>query len=884
MKTNNLRLLATFFAGGAVLLSQVTSRAQTLFSDDFQTDSSANWTIFALSGNGVTNDYTAQFAFDYSTQAYRYNGVTNHVPASPNSGGTTKGLKVTVNKNGNTSVAAMSLYPNGQTFSNNYSLKFDLWMDYSGDIPFGDGGSTEFASFGLNHTGTEVNWPNSPPNGDGVWFAVTADGGSGRDFRAFVGDSTPGPNVELTGSAGFLDRDADGTAEQNVPDAGFSPFQLMFPAPPGQTSGALGKQWSQVEVRQQNGIITWLVNGYIIAQNPVNNGFTSGNIMLGYMDPFFSELPDEPFENYAIFDNVRVVDLGTSDPPPIIDVAASDNDASEPGANTGRFTLTRTGSTLAPLTVNLRIGGTASNGVDYVTIPATITFASGASDTNIAVTPINDSIGEQVETVILSIVGNPSVYDVRNNFAIVNISDDNDVPTATVTAIRPSAYENNRAGRFNFVLSNPNSTDTSLHFSASGTAVNGVAYTNIGTTILIPAGQTNAVVTIQPLDNATRDGARNIVLALTSGAGYSIGSSSNATEILYDDDVVQGPAMFADDFETNSAPLWTINRSQSDGGATFGFDYSTIGIPPAPHSIGGTTFGLKLQANDTNAIASGISVSPVGKSFAGDYRLRFDLWINYNGPLFDGGSQSTEFASFGIGTKGIAPQWSGGGSGDDAVWASMDGDSGNGRDVRMWKAATEVTAASNPGVYPAASQNTANTPYYYFMGGDPAPAGQLALFPGDQTGTTGVGNPGFAWHDVMLTKIGSIVTWTIDGVKIAGVDVSTFSFSTNIFVGFYDPTAGISPIPDVAFALIDNLRVLTMQSPLITAIRVVGGNVQIDFTAAAVDTPGSFTLQSAGSVNGTYSDVSSTITSLGSGTFRATAPLSGPVQFYRIRR
>src|SRR4051812_1713229 len=183
MKATKLPLHAALVATGAILFSPALLPAQTLFSDDFQTDSSANWTIFALSGNGISNDYTAQFAFDYSTQQYRYNGVTNHVPASPNSSGPTKGLKVTVNKNGNTSVAALSLYPTGHTFSNNYSLKFDLWMDYSGDIPFGDGGSTEFASFGLNHTATEVNWPNTPPNGDGVWFAVTADGGSGRDFR-----------------------------------------------------------------------------------------------------------------------------------------------------------------------------------------------------------------------------------------------------------------------------------------------------------------------------------------------------------------------------------------------------------------------------------------------------------------------------------------------------------------------------------------------------------------------------------------------------------------------------------------------------------------------------------------------------------------------------
>src|SRR5215471_4907056 len=308
----------------AIHLSQLPASGQVLFSDDFQTDSSANWSVYAINGNGATNDYTAQFSFDYSTQGYRYNGVTNFVPPAPNSGGTTKGLKLTVNKSGAASVAAVSLYPTGKSFGTNYSLKFDLWSDYSGDIPFGDGGSTEYASFGINHYGTNVNWPNTPQNGDGHWFSVTADGGAGRDYRAFVGDSTPAPNTEIQGfTGGFIDRDGDGTPEQNNPDTGFSPFQLLFPAPPGQTAGAIGKQWVQVEVRQQNGLISWLINGYLIAQHPNdlggNNVFTNGNIMIGQMDPYNAELPDEPYENYAIFDNVRVIDLGTNDPPPIVD-------------------------------------------------------------------------------------------------------------------------------------------------------------------------------------------------------------------------------------------------------------------------------------------------------------------------------------------------------------------------------------------------------------------------------------------------------------------------------------------------------------------------------------------------------------------------------------
>ena len=40
-----------------------------------------------------------------------------------------------------------------------------------------------------------------------------------------------------------------------------------------------------------------------------------------------------------------------------------------------------------------------------------------------------------------------------------------------------------------------------------------------------------------------------------------------------------------------------------------------------------------------------ISVSPADLNLTGDYRLKFKGWINYNGPLFDGGSGSNQLLS-----------------------------------------------------------------------------------------------------------------------------------------------------------------------------------------------------------------------------------------------
>jgi hypothetical protein len=881
MKINPKKSGKILGLAAVALALPLSAQSQVLFSDDFQTDSSTNWKIYGISGNGVTADYSAQFAFNYSTQTYRFNGVTNFIPPSPNSGATTKGLKVTVNKDGNANIAAVSLYPIGQSFTNDYALKFDLWMDYNGDVPFGGDGSTEFSSFGLNHLGTEVNWPNSPQSGDGVWFSVTGDGGASRDYREFTGDPGGAPNQEVTGTTGgFPDRDGDGVSEQNAPDDGsFSPFQLMFHPPSFQTPGAIGKHWVQVEVRQRGGVITWLMDGYIMAEQPFNNGFSSGNIMLGYMDPYNAEIASPPDENYAIFDNVRVIDLTASTPLPEINVFTPDPNASEPGTDTGLFTITRSGSTASPLTVNLQLSGTASNGVDYVTIPSSITFPAGVSSSNLTVQVINDFIGEPTETVYLDIAGNPGVYEVRTNFGLVSIADDGDLPVATVTATRAVAYENARTGKFTVNFANPNSFDTTVNYTLTGTATNGVDYVTVTNKALIPAGLTSALITVTPINNLKIDGNRTVNLTLNSGTGYLVGSTSNATVTIQDDDLPPGKLLFSENFDSpSSANGWVVNQSDPISETTFAYDYGADGIPPAPNTTNGTTLGLKFVALSSDT--AGISVSPIGGNFTGDYRLRFDMWINYNGPMDFGGSQSTECFDAGIGTSGDHPNWDDGNG--DGVWFAVTGDGGYSDDYEIWLGPNEQ---GNGPMYNAGSRNN-TAAYYSVFGGDEAPQIQQDTYVGIQTGETSHGNGGFAWHDVVIAKQGTNITWAMDGLQIAHLSTTLATLSTNIFVGYMDDSSGAAPLPALSFGLVDNLRVESLLTrPIITKIAIVGSNVQIDFSGAASDTTDLFTIQGSVTLNGGFADVSPAagITSLGSGSFRATTPINGPTRFFRVK-
>lgn len=71
--------------------------------------------------------------------------------------------------------------------------------------------------------------------------------------------------------------------------------------------------------------------------------------------------------------------------------------------------------------------------------------------------------------------------------------------------------------------------------------------------------------------------------------------------------------------------------------------------------------------------------------------------------------------------------------------------------------------------------------------------------------------------------------------------------------------------------------------PHITSV-TANGSVSITFTAGASDSASAFTLQSASTVNGTYTTVAVSATQVSPGVFNFTTPAVGSAQFYRISR
>ena len=273
-----------------------------LFSDNLDTNSAANWNFFAGSDDNVP-DYTTNWAFNYGVIPYTFNGATYVIPPAPNSaGGSTLGVRFTVN-DANGVDAAVNIYPKGKSFSGNFALKFDMWLNHPGGaLGSGGSGTTEYAICGINHLGTEINWDatNFPPSTDGLWFGVDGDGGAQNDYVAFVGN-TSGTQTELFGAASGL----ISTNHTNPT------YEADFPASRFETIGTPGKSWVAGEIDQSNGVVTWKMNGNVIAQRSNTSPFTSGDVMLGYMD-IFPSIASPLSDAYLIFDNVRVEDWSSA--------------------------------------------------------------------------------------------------------------------------------------------------------------------------------------------------------------------------------------------------------------------------------------------------------------------------------------------------------------------------------------------------------------------------------------------------------------------------------------------------------------------------------------------------------------------------------------------
>ncbi len=201
---------------------------------------------------------------------------------------------------------------------------------------------------------------------------------------------------------------------------------------------------------------------------------------------------------------VEIYDLSPPEPP-VVTIAATKTAADETGSKNGEFTFTRTGPTTSPLVVRYGVGGSGTNGVDYVELTGSITIPAGASSVALPLLPNPDLNIEGTDTVIVTVLTNPAYLVGAASVATVAITDN--PATLYIAQIRPDGMasgstasgtatlllsSDNSLAAISFTVSNLSSSVTSVHLriSPGGHFVFNLPYQNAGTAhwIFAPTG------------------------------------------------------------------------------------------------------------------------------------------------------------------------------------------------------------------------------------------------------------------------------------------------------------------------------------------------------------------------------------------------------------
>jgi len=765
-------------------------------------------------------------------------------------------------------------------------------MNFNGPMPGGGSGSTQVGGAGYGTAGTSAQVAGSA---DSVFIGATVDGGSSADYRVYapnhagsyqdanhvIGDDPSSPLVYFCGSRN--NSGGGGYYATNFPGQPAPAAQLaLYPQQTGTANnGTLSFKWHDVKLQKVANTISYIIDGVLIATADVTDAGTLGgaNILFNHYDFNTGASTDPNRTNlcFTLIDNVRVTEYTN-----VVSVTATTPTASEAGPTPGTFTITRT-SAGVPVTVFYTLSGSASNGVDYVSLPGSVTFAANDTSTNITVTPIDDSVAEVTESVILYI--KPSADYVGAGSATVKIAD-NETPTLSIASISSQMYERtNDYAAFRITRLGDLAPGFTVNLSYSGTAGNGTDFYPDASATFV-GGDQSVTNKIYPIADSLYEGNETATVSLAAaGSGeYAIGTPSSASTTIVD---ANGPAenvLFSDNFNSDTSGNWTLLNVASNGvpdptPALFAYDYSSQNIPPAPH--GSDTLGLFMTVNKGGGASAGaVNLYPKGKNFSGDYALRFDMYLNWIT-----GSSATEYALCGLNHSGTKTNWfdnqSGGvpGSVYDGLFCAIEADGGGlgagnvalGGDYALYSSPTTA------GNIPTRLTGVVGTTSTFLQGVFKSPPYGIVGVPSSRLGDLGLST----WTDVELSQIGRIVTLRVNNTPIMSYSNTTAYAAGNIMIGYQDPydSTGSSQ----SYVVIDNLRVVSLDGLQITSVQDLGANMQLDFSFGLEDAPTSFQVRSGSVVTGITNTAAATIIQTTPGAYRATVPKSGNQQFYRIR-
>ena len=232
----------------------------------------------------------------------------------------------------------------------------------------------------------------------------------------------------------------------------------------------------------------------------------------------------------------------------------TDGDTTPSAADYTDFGSVAQGGTPVSHTFTVRNDGAEPLTLGAVTVPTGFTLTEGLA-TSLAPGAF-DTFTVQLDTAIIGTKTGEISFATSDsdenpfNFAITGTVTAAGVPEVTVTVTPGAVTEDGTTNLlYTFTRSVAYASALTVNFSVGGTAAYGTDYTQTGAasfaaasgTVIIPAGQTTAQVTIDPTPDTTVEPDETVLLTVTAGTGYTIGTPAGATgTVLNDDGVATG--------------------------------------------------------------------------------------------------------------------------------------------------------------------------------------------------------------------------------------------------------------------------------------------------------------------------------------------------------
>jgi len=342
-------------------------------------------------------------------------------------------------------------------------------------------------------------------------------------------------------------------------------------------------------------------------------GASSATISLTVLDDEIVELDetvsvrltgtDHPGATIASASDTATVTIADNDPTTVSIIASLPN-AAEPNVN-GQFTVQLGNGKVAPsggIVVSYTTTGTATAGLDYTSLPGSVTIPAGASSATITVTVLEDEIVEVDETVIITLTETNharATIHATANFATVTIDSADDDTTVSIQASDVTGREpGTDGGQFTVTLDGGKVAPVGgivVSYTTGGTATAGADFTALPGTVTIPAGASSATIPVAVLDDNVVEIDETVIVTLTgtNHPGATVASANNAATVTIEDDDQTTVSIIASDANAGEpndhgeftvrldnnkiAPAGGIVVSYTVGGtATPGSDYTAL--------------------------------------------------------------------------------------------------------------------------------------------------------------------------------------------------------------------------------------------------------------------------------------------------------------------